>query len=43
MFRNCNLITVSLPNWDIRKATATQSRYPYYGLGSMFANNPNLE
>lgn len=43
MFKGCNLITASLPNWDIRKVTQTNSRYTFYGLGSMFANNPNLE
>lgn len=43
MFKGCNLITVSLPNWDIRKVTATNSNYTFWGLGMMFANNPNLE
>lgn len=42
IFSGCNLITVSLPNWDIRKVTATISGV-YYGLGRMFADNPNLE
>ena len=43
MFKGCNLITASLPNWDIRKVTVTNSSYVFWGLGSMFANNPNLE
>ena len=43
MFNQCNLITVSLPNWDIRKVIETNSRYSWFGLGQMFANNPNLE